>query len=151
VTHPDVRFVLVGGGRDEAALRAAAAGLPNVVFTGEVRDVPTYLAAFDLFIYPSRHEGMGSALLDAMVAGLPIVATRVGGIPEIVRSGANGLLCEVDDIPGLASAVLALHADAGLRSRFGATNRAAAADYSPGNMTARYMELYDAVLRRATP
>jgi len=139
---PDVTFVLVGSGRDEAALRAEAAGLGNVHFAGEVTDVGNYLAAFDLFIYPSRHEGLGSILLDAMASGLPVVATRAGGIPEIVAEPAGGLLCAVDDIAALTAAVLQLRADEDLRVRMGRTNRERARDYAPEAMTRRYIELY---------
>jgi glycosyltransferase involved in cell wall biosynthesis len=139
---PDIGFVLVGSGRDEAALRAEAADLGNVHFAGEVQDVGNYLAAFDLFLYPSRHEGLGSILLDAMAFGLPVVATRVGGIPEIVPEGSGGLLCEVDDIAGLAAAVMTLRADPELRGRIAAANRQRALRYSPEEMTRQYISIY---------
>ncbi len=105
-------------------------------------DVGNYLAAFDLFLYPSRHEGLGSILLDAMSFGLPVVATRVGGIPEIVPAGANGLLCEVDDIAALAAAVLTLRADPQLRGRFAAANRQHAQRFAPESMTRQYINIY---------
>ena len=141
-TAPEVSFVLVGSGPDEAVLRAEAADLANLHFAGQVEDVGNYLAAFDLFLYPSRHEGLGSILLDAMTFGLPVVATRVGGIPEIVTDGANGLLCEPDDIAGLAAAVMTLHADADLRARIGVANRTSAQRYSPDAMTGQYISIY---------
>ena len=143
---PDVSFLLVGAGRDEAALREEARGLPNLHFAGEVGDVGNYLAAFDIFLYPSRHEGLGSVLLDAMTFGLPIVATAVGGIPEIVQHGVNGLLCEVDDIAGLAAALLTLRADADLRGRMAVANRERAGEFSPAAMTERYIEVYRGLL-----
>ncbi len=143
---PAISYVLVGSGRDEASLQADAAGLPNVRFAGEVSDVGNYLAAMDVFIYPSRHEGLGSILLDAMAFGLPIVATRVGGIPEVVDAGRGGLLCEVDDIAGLAAAVLTLYADAGLRERMAAANRARAVEFSAEAMTGRYINIYRSLL-----
>ena len=141
-TAPDMTFLLVGGGRDDAALSEEAQGLTNLHFTGEVGDVGNYLAAFDVFLYPSRHEGLGSILLDAMAVGLPVVATGVGGIPEIVEGGVNGLLCEVDDIAGLTAALLTLRADPELRQRMAAANRERAKDYSPTAMTERYIEVY---------
>ncbi|MCC7328583.1 MAG: glycosyltransferase family 4 protein [Gammaproteobacteria bacterium] len=143
---PDIGYLLVGSGRDEAALRAEAASLPNVRFAGEVRDVGSHLAAMDVFLYPSRHEGLGSILLDAMGFGLPVVATRVGGIPEVVSDGSGGLLCEVDDVAGLTAAVLRLHADAGLRERMATVNRARAREYSPAAMTGRYVNIYRSLL-----
>jgi glycosyltransferase involved in cell wall biosynthesis len=147
---PAIAFVLVGSGRDEAVLRREARDLANLRFAGQVSDVGNWLAAFDVFLYPSRHEGLGSVLLDAMAFGLPVVATAVGGIPEIVRRGANGLLCEPDDIACLTAAVLTLRADAQLRRRMGETNRRQAEEYSAPVMTRRYIELYEGVLPSAT-
>jgi glycosyltransferase involved in cell wall biosynthesis len=143
---PDVSFLLVGGGRDEAAFREETRDLARAYFTGEVGDVGNYLAAFDIFLYPSRHEGLGSILLDAMAFGLPVVATRAGGIPEIVQHGINGLLCEVDDIAGLVAALLTLRADPDLRLRMAAANRERAQGYSPEAMAERYMEIYRELL-----
>lgn len=144
--EPGIRFVMVGGGRDEAMLKQAAAGLENVRFTGHVDNVGDFLAAFDVFIYPSRHEGLGSILLDALVLGLPVVATAVGGIPEVIEDGVNGILCRPDDVDALAAAVLEFHADADLRERVGRANRSKAVDYSPARMTDRYIDMYSAIV-----
>jgi glycosyltransferase involved in cell wall biosynthesis len=141
-THPQVRFVLVGAGPDEARLREAATGLDNVLFTGEVANVGDYLAAFDVFLYPSRHEGLGSILLDALEAGLPVVATAVGGIPEIIRDGENGMLVKPDEPAALEAAVVALHADGALRARLATANRLRAREFSAATMTGRYERLY---------
>lgn len=146
---PGIRYLLVGSGRDAQALQAEAADLPNLRFAGQVEDVGSHLAAMDAFLYPSRHEGLGSILLDAMACGLPVVATRVGGIPEVVIDGENGLLCEAGDIDGLAAALLRLHADAGLRQRLAAAGRARAEAFSPAAMTARYINLYQGLLHGA--
>jgi glycosyltransferase involved in cell wall biosynthesis len=148
---PDVNFLMVGGGRDEPALREEAQGLRRVHFAGQVEDVGNYLAAFDIFLYPSRHEGLGSILLDAMAFGLPVVATRVGGVPEIVQHGVNGLLCEVDDIAGLTAALLTLRADPDLRRRMARANRERAMSFSPRVMTERYMQIYRELLPDAQP
>ncbi len=143
---PGVRFVLVGGGSDETMLRSSAAGHTNVVFAGQVESVGDYLGAFDAFLFPSRHEGLGSILLDVLDFGLPVVATRVGGIPEIVEDGVNGVLVEVDDIEGMGNALLALSADTDLRSRLGARGRSTAAAFSASLMAERYLELYRSIL-----
>ncbi len=147
-TRPAVRFVLVGAGRDEARLRQAATGLDNVIFTGEVGNVGDFLAAFDLFLYPSRHEGLGSILLDALEAGLPVVATAVGGIPEIVRDGENGALVKPGEPVALEAAVAAFHADPALRARVAAANRLRAREFSAATMTRRYDRLYREVAGR---
>jgi len=145
-TEPGARFVLVGGGRDEAMLKEAAAGLDNVVFTGYVDDVGNYLAAFDAFIYPSRHEGLGSILLDALEFGLPIVATAVGGIPEIIEDGVNGSLCQPDEIDALTNAVLRLRRDLDFCQRVGTVNKNKAEDFSPARMTSRYIKIYSTLV-----
>lgn len=140
--RPGVRFVLVGAGRDEASLREAARGLENVLFAGEVTNVADYLAAFDLFVYPSRHEGLGSILLDALDAGLPVVATAVGGIPEVITDGDNGRLVMPDDAAAFEAGVAAFVDDAGLRSRVSAANQLRARQFSAAAMTSRYERLY---------
>ena len=140
--EPRLSFLLVGSGRDEARLKSAASGLPNVHFAGFVDNVGDHLRAMDLFFFPSRHEGLGSVLLDALEFGLPVVATRVGGIPEIVEESVNGLLCEVDDSGAQTAALLRLARDPGLRARIAAANRAKAAEYSPERMVERYAAIY---------
>ncbi|RMF98807.1 MAG: glycosyltransferase family 1 protein [Gammaproteobacteria bacterium] len=141
--QPPLVFLLIGSGPDEPRLRAAAAGLDRLHFTGFVDEVGDYLAALDIFYYPSRHEGLGSVLLDAMAFGLPVVATRVGGIPEIVDEPDNGFLCAVDDLEAQAAALTRLAQHADLRARIGASNRRHAADFAPANMAAAYIALYN--------
>jgi glycosyltransferase involved in cell wall biosynthesis len=146
-THPEVAFVIVGAGADEAALKAHAAGLPNVTFTGFVDNVGDHLAAFDIFILPSRSEGIGSVLLDAMDRRLPIVATRVGGVPAIVHDGVNGLLIEPDRPAELEAALMRLVGSAEERKAMGARGFEMAAPHTPAAMAARYLELYERALR----
>ncbi|HET7313111.1 glycosyltransferase family 4 protein [Salinisphaera sp.] len=140
------RFVLVGGGRDETALRAAAAAAdtlaPQVFFTGHVDNVGDHLAAFDIFVFPSRHEGLGSTLLDAMQAGLPIVASDVDGIPEIIEHEVNGLLVPPGDAYALAFAVQRLRDDPALAQRLAAAARARVAGYTAAAMAGRYRRWY---------
>lgn len=140
--HSGTRLVLVGSGTDEARLRAEAAAVPGVIFAGQVDNVGDYLAAFDVFAYPSLHEGLGSILLDAMQCGLPIVATRAGGIPELVTHEDNGLLVDVGDVDALVVALERLLADGSLRWRLGDAGRARARDYTPAAMAQRYLTLY---------
>jgi glycosyltransferase involved in cell wall biosynthesis len=147
-SHSELHFVLVGGGADEEMLKQAAAGLRNLTFTGFVDNVGDYLAAFDIFILPSRHEGIGSILLDAMDQALPIVATGVGGVPEIVRSGENGFLVEVERPDQLRDAILRLAADPPLRARMGACGRQIAKHFTARTMADKYLEIYAAARRR---
>lgn len=145
---PDIGFILVGSGRDEAVLRAAAEGLNNVFFAGQVDQVGNYFAAFDLFAFPSRREGLGSSILDAYQFKLPVIATRVGGIPEIVTDGHNGALLEVDDISALVGAARRYANDPEACARTGAINHATAQRFTPDAIAARYERVYARALER---
>jgi glycosyltransferase involved in cell wall biosynthesis len=144
---PGVTFVMVGSGKDSELLEREAKDLPNVIFSGQVNNVGDYLAAFDAFLYPSRHEGFGSILLDALVFGLPIIASNVGGIPELIDDGKNGFLCELDDSDALSEAVLKLNQNPDLRESIGQTNREKSAGYSENQMTRRYIEIYERLVK----
>jgi glycosyltransferase involved in cell wall biosynthesis len=123
---PGLVVLLAGAGREEAALRARAAALG---VTGAVRllgfreDVPDLLAASDVLVHPSRVEGFGYAVAEAMAAGLPVVATRASSLPEIVDDGVTGLLFAPEDGDALERAVAAYVADPALRARHGTSGR----------------------------
>ncbi len=146
---PELRFVLVGSGKDEAQLRQLATGLDNVFFEGQVTDVASFLAAFDVFAFPSLREGFGSVLLDAMRAGLPLVAFASGGIPDIVVDGSGGYLLEPGDDNGFQRALRKLADDPVLRTRFGEFNRNHVTRFAPSIMAGHYQALYNAVLTGA--
>jgi glycosyltransferase involved in cell wall biosynthesis len=139
-------FLLIGGGADEAMLKQAAQGLDNVLFTGHVDNVGDYLNLMNLFLYPSRHEGLGSVLLDALEFGVPVVATRVGGIPEIIRDGVNGYLYEPNDTRSMLNTILRLRDDVKTRAAIGVVNKRAAEAYTPARMGKRYELIYQSVL-----
>ena len=145
-TDPNVSFVMVGGGADEAMLKDMAAGLSHVVFTGFVDNVGDSLAAFDVFILPSRREGIGSILLDAMDFGLPIVATAVGGVPSIVIDDENGILVDSEDVNEMEAALRRLQLSAELRRRLGERGRQIGSQYTPTRMCEKYLELYGEAL-----
>lgn len=111
---PRTRFVIVGGGREREALTRQAAELglgERVIFTGERLNVADYYALFDLFVLSSRTEGFSNVILEAMHFGVPVVATAVGGNPEIVREGETGLLAPPENPEALAGAILRSLAD----------------------------------------
>jgi len=145
-SHPDVQFMLVGGGEDEALLKAAAAGLANVTFAGFVDNVGDYLAALDIFILPSNREGIGSILLDAMEQALPVVASRVGGVPDIVHHGENGLLIDPASPEQLRDAILELREDPDLRRAYGERGREFAKDFTGEAMWRKYLALYESLI-----
>lgn len=145
-SHPDIQFLLVGGGDDEQMLRSAAAGLGNLEFAGFVNNVGDYLAAFDLFILPSNKEGIGGILLDAMDQQLPVIASRVGGLHEIVHDGENGVLIEPARPDQLKAAILRLRDEPGTMKRFGARGQQIASDYSAAAMCRKYLEIYETIV-----
>jgi glycosyltransferase involved in cell wall biosynthesis len=145
-TASDVQFVLVGGGDDEAMLKRMAEGLRNLVFTGFVENVGDYLAAFDMFILPSNREGIGSILFDAMEQGLPVIASRVGGVPDIVHHGENGLLIDAARPDQLRAAILELRAAPTRRRELGARGRELAERVTADIMCRKYLDLYEAIL-----
>ena len=141
-SHPGFQILLVGGGDDEAMLRELAGDLPNVSFEGWSDRVGDYLAAFDLFILPSNKEGIGGILLDAMDRALPIIASRVGGLPEIVKDGDNGILIDPRSPDQLEQAILRLYDDPDLRRAMGARGREFSRDFTADAMAAKYLDLY---------
>jgi glycosyltransferase involved in cell wall biosynthesis len=151
-SHPEIHFVLVGGGEDEARLRECVTGraLSNISFTGFVDNVGDYLAAFDVFILPSNFEALGSVLLDAMDQSLPIVASRVGGIPTLIHDDETGLLIEPRRSDQLAESILRLHADRDLMRRLGAAAQILAREHTPESMCDSYIALYREMLAGGT-
>jgi glycosyltransferase involved in cell wall biosynthesis len=141
-THPDIQVILLGSGSDEASLKAQAEGLGNITFEGFVDNVGDYLKCFDLFAFPSRYEGLGSILFDAMQFDVPIVASDIGGIPDIIRDGENGLLVPPGNAAALAAAIERLYGDEALRKALSSNARNRLDSFSPGAMAERYEGLY---------
>lgn len=143
--QPAARLCLVGDGPDGPALEAEAHALgvgDRVVLAGAHEHVAPFLAAADLLVAPSRNEGLGKSLVEAMALGLPVVATRVGGIPAVVADGETGSLVPPDDPAALARAVGALLKDAELRRRAGEAGRRRAEQFSLAAMESRLLGLY---------
>jgi glycosyltransferase involved in cell wall biosynthesis len=114
--------LILGTGKLEAKLKQLVAQLQlahRVQFLGHVdhRRLPTYLQLSDVFVRPSRSEGLGSSFLEAMAAGLPVVATPVGGIPDFLHDGQTGLFCKLNDAVDLSQQIKRLLADQSLRER----------------------------------
>ena len=106
---PEARFFIVGGGEliDDLKSRAVSLGIgEKLVFTGFRRDVGAFYKIADLFVMSSVQEGLGTALLDALAMGKPVVAARSGGIPEAVQDGETGLLVAAGDAKALADGIV---------------------------------------------
>ena len=115
---PNVKLRILGAGPLESELKLLATGLP-VEFVGYVSqdEIPKYLNEADLFVRPSLSEGMGNSFIEAMAAGLPVIATPVGGIPDFLKDGETGLFCEVKNPESIARQVKRLMEDDVLRNK----------------------------------
>jgi glycosyltransferase involved in cell wall biosynthesis len=146
----DVHLQIIGAGPEEAALRALAdcRGVANRVhFLGFRRNVYEFIAHCDVLLMPSLHEGLPYTLLEGMALGTAIVASRVGGLIEVIEQGVNGFLVPAGDPVALASAIRKLRDDPELRMRYGeSARRTQQARYSLEAMTLRYLEEYRAAL-----
>ncbi|MBW1943654.1 MAG: glycosyltransferase family 4 protein [Deltaproteobacteria bacterium] len=122
----DVRLVIVGEGylQDELVKQVARLGLGDrVLFTGFQMDVSEIIATFDVAVLPSFFEGMGRVILEAMAMAKPVVASRVGGIPDLVEDGRNGFLVQPGDVKALAAAIKRLLTDKELAGEMGSRGR----------------------------
>lgn len=146
------RLVIVGDGAERSALTAQAASLglaDRIHFTGFRDDVPRLLTAFDLFAMSSRLEGFCNSVLEAFAAGVPVVATRAGGLPEMVKDGETGLLSPVGDPEALADRLVRLASDGPLASKVAeGGRRLVEAEYTVERMVEKTIEAYAAIPTR---
>ncbi|HEU4364345.1 MAG TPA: glycosyltransferase, partial [Candidatus Krumholzibacteria bacterium] len=151
-SHPEARCVVVGDGELRADLERAVRErrlTGSVSLIGRRDDVADVLAAFDVFVLSSSTEGLALTLLEAMAAGLPVVATRVGGNPEVVEDGRSGSLVPPRDAAALAVALGRMLDDREKARRMGSAGRERCRErFGVGTMVAHYLELYDRLARR---
>lgn len=144
---PDMHFIFLGEGEDRDALQQESADMSNVTWLGFKENIGDYLAGLDIFAFPSHNEGLGSVLLDVMDLEVPIVATDVGGIPDIVQHGKTGLLIPKGDHAALAHVLVKLHESLSLRKRLREAAKSKVEDYSQEFMAEKYLSLYAAVIQ----
>lgn len=146
----EMTLAIVGSGREEDRLRdqATREGIGDaVLFLGTRRDLPELFRAMDVFAFPSLWEGFPIALLSAMAAGLPVIVTPVGGVPEVVKDGINGLIVPAGDPFALAEAIRKVQEDPAGASGLGRAAAATIRDrYSHRTTARRIMEIYEQVL-----
>jgi glycosyltransferase involved in cell wall biosynthesis len=150
--YPDAHLLIVGDGERRSELEKMAAKQPHIHFTGQRDDVPHLLAVSDLLVLPSLWEGLPNVVLEAMSAGLPVVATAVGGTPELVIDGETGLLVPPRDPASLAQAILTLLTDPDLAQRLGENGRLRATNqFAIQQMVQQTEALYATLLRTIQP
>ncbi|MEW5829394.1 MAG: glycosyltransferase [Chloroflexota bacterium] len=150
---PGTRFLVAGEGPLRASLADLAASLELaevVTFTGARKDIPAIYGAMDVLVFSSRWEGLPVALLEGMASGLPVIATRVGGIPEVLEHGVGGIIVPPSDPAALAVACLKLIRNPVLGQQMGAAGLAhVKAHYSIDAMVEATSRLYQSLLRKA--
>ena len=144
-TVPSV-LVMVGDGPDrvEAESEAARLGVgDDVAFLGKIETVAPLLASADLFLLPSQSESFGLSALEALASGVPVIASRAGGLPEVVRHGETGILCDIGDVDGMSRAAQEVLGDT---ARWQAMSAAAAGDararFARDDVVTRYEQFY---------
>jgi L-malate glycosyltransferase len=154
-THRNAHLLLIGDGSERAAIEQrinASAMRERIRLLGTRNDVKRLLAAADLFLLTSTSEGIPLTLIEAMAAGVPVVATRVGGVPEVVADGVTGLLAPARDVAQLAVHLDTLAKCPQLREAMGRQARQRARElFSEDEMVARYDNLYQEMLARRVP
>jgi glycosyltransferase involved in cell wall biosynthesis len=143
---PDSALLFIGDGEERGRLQALAGErnlLPRVHFAGAVHDAERYLKALDIFVLPSHTEALGLAIIEAGFASLPVIATRVGGIPEIIDDTKNGILFERGNVQDLTAALKKLLASPSERARLGtALHEKVAREFSLEKMVEQTTTLY---------
>jgi glycosyltransferase involved in cell wall biosynthesis len=144
---------MVGDGPERSAVfyRAEQSGVSDdTIFVGKQGNIPDYLGVSDIFLLPSELESFGLAALEAQACELPVIATRIGGIPEVVSDGETGYLSEIGDIGKMAADTIKLLRDEDLRRTFGKRGRELAVErYSTEQIIPQYIDFYENVLHRS--
>ncbi len=146
---PQVRFLIVGEGKEAGRLKQLTIelGLKNsVIFTGFREDIPRLLSLFDVFVISSYLEGLCTSILDAMAAGVPVVATETGGIPDVVNNEDNGILVPLRDPKRLAEGILRVLNDSNLAQGMVKAGHSTVRRFSAEQMAKKTEEVYRSVL-----
>ncbi|HAM39050.1 MAG: hypothetical protein A2474_00890 [Elusimicrobia bacterium RIFOXYC2_FULL_34_12] len=142
---PDAVFFIVGKGCLEKELKEYAKKLnlsDSIIFTGFRNDIPQILSIFDIFVLSSYTEGLCTSLIDAMAVGLPIIATNVGGVPELIAENINGFQVLPDNPAQIYEAVMKLVKDRNLLNRFSELNKIKAKEFSKDRMIENTEHVY---------
>ncbi|MFP7753818.1 glycosyltransferase [Thermodesulfobacteriota bacterium B35] len=150
-----LRLLIVGDGPERTNLESLVAEFcldKQVVFCGEQSDVASYYALFNAFVLPSFSEGISMTILEAMAAGVPVIASAVGGNEEVITHGRNGLLFSSNNLDGLVSALLAIMEDSEMARMLSREGRSSVhTTFSMKTMLKNYRQLYNEVLGISPP
>jgi glycosyltransferase involved in cell wall biosynthesis len=146
--YPHARLLLVGEGPDRADFENLANGDNRIHFAGLQEEVGSWIAAMDVFCFPSREEGLGSSVLDAMALRVPVVASNVGGLPELIGRDERGLAVSDHDPANWEKSIRRMLTEDAMRQHMVAAAHDFAAENSVAAMTKSYMALYENVLNR---
>lgn len=144
-------LVMIGDGPDRPGAEEEARSLgveSSVSFLGKLEQIAPLLAAADLFILPSQTESFGLSALEALASGVPVIGTKAGGLPEVIRDGETGVLCGVGDVAGMAAAALTILEDP---SRWSAMSQLATLDSRQRFSLDAVVGKYEALYRRSLP
>ena len=121
-----------------------------MIFVGKQANIPSYLGVADVFVLPSELESFGLAALEAQACEVPVIATRIGGVPEVVSEGETGYLSDVGDVEKMSDDTLRLVRDEDLRRAFGEKGRELALErYSSDKIIPQYISFYEKVVQKA--
>lgn len=152
---PNSRLLIVGTGEMYESLKDQADRLKlkdRAIFTGFRRDIPELLSAMDCFVLASTNEGLGTSILDAMASGLPVVATAVGGIPEIVKDGETGFLVPKENALALAEAIIKIFSSPELAKEMGNKGKRIVEEkFTDFQMASKTLNLYKKLLKIIDP
>jgi glycosyltransferase involved in cell wall biosynthesis len=144
-TYPDIHFILVGDGPDRTMFEKRIKKLTNVTLEGFKENVGDYLSIANIFVFPSHNEGLGSILLDAMNFNLPIIASDVGGIPDIVKDGYTGYLFKDGDTDALNKKIIELYESKSKRDFFIQNSRKTLEHYKIEHLAKLYLPHYNSI------
>lgn len=151
-SYPECVFILVGDGpqKSELVTHAEKLGIKDkIIFAGFRKDIAPFLSLIDVFVFSSLWEGFGLALIEAMALGKPVVATKVGIVPEIIKDGINGFLVEKKSPPALSKAIIRLLSDKGLSTAMGEAARTTVKGmFTEQAMVGKYEKIYKEILKR---
>lgn len=140
--HPEIHFALLGDGAERENLTELASGLSNVTMPGKQSNMGDWFAAASIQIHPSYSEGLGSVILEGINAGLPVVATDTGGIPDIVSNNQSGLLVPTGDARALADAIVKVATDDLLRARLISGGQDKIQSFNIAHTAQQYLNIY---------